>query len=76
LAGGVAVGAVADMAIQPFGAMIIGSLAGIISTLGFQYITPNLNGEILHDTCDYYYIFLKLVRFSKFLSHQFFNLKN
>jgi ammonium transporter Rh len=51
LAGGVAVGAVADMPIQPFGAMIIGSFAGVISTLGFQYLTPMLNHGILHDTC-------------------------
>ena len=53
LAGGVAVGAVADMAILPVGAMIIGSLAGLISTLGFQYLTPVLNKYFLHDTCRY-----------------------
>ena len=52
LAGGVAVGAVADMVIEPFGAMIIGSCAGIISTLGFQFLTPFLHRKkILHDTC-------------------------
>lgn len=51
LAGGVAVGAVADMFIQPFGAMIIGSFAGVISTLGFQFLTPLLNRKFLHDTC-------------------------
>ena len=51
LAGGVVVGAIADMPIQPFGAMVIGSIAGIISTLGFQYLTPMLNHGILHDTC-------------------------
>jgi len=51
LAGGVAVGAIADMIIQPYGALIIGSLAGIISTIGFQYITPALNRGFLHDTC-------------------------
>ncbi len=52
LAGGVAIGSVADMAINPFGSMIIGSLAGIVSSLGFQYITPFLNHRgIVHDTC-------------------------
>lgn len=51
LAGGVAVGAVADMQIEPFGAMIIGTIAGIISTLGFQFLTPTLNETIVHDTC-------------------------
>ena len=51
LAGGVAVGAVADMAIEPFGAMIIGTVAGILSTLGFQYLTPKLNESVVHDTC-------------------------
>jgi ammonium transporter Rh len=51
LAGGVAVGTVADMAIQPFGAMLIGSFAGIVSTIGFQFLTPFLNEHKLHDTC-------------------------
>jgi ammonium transporter Rh len=52
LAGGVAVGAVADLNIQPFAAAIIGSLAGIVSTLGFQYSTKFLNRYVkLHDTC-------------------------
>lgn len=39
LAGGVAVGTCADMNIGPFGAMLIGFVAGIISTLGFKYLT-------------------------------------
>ena len=39
LAGGVAVGACADMIITPVGAVIIGSFAGIISTCGFRYLT-------------------------------------
>jgi ammonium transporter Rh len=51
LAGGVAVGAIADMVIQPYGAMVIGTLAGVLSTMGFHYMTPLLNHRILHDTC-------------------------
>uniref|UniRef100_A0A4X2K452 Ammonium transporter Rh type A n=1 Tax=Vombatus ursinus TaxID=29139 RepID=A0A4X2K452_VOMUR len=39
LAGGVAVGTCADMAIQPYGAMVIGSIAGIVSVLGFKFLT-------------------------------------
>lgn len=39
LAGGVAVGTCADMSIAPFGAMLIGVVAGIISTLGFKFLT-------------------------------------
>lgn len=51
LAGGVAVGTVADMKIYPVSAMAIGSFAGILSTLGYQYITPLLKKINLHDTC-------------------------
>lgn len=54
LAGGVAVGAIADMMIKPFGAMIVGSVAGVISTLGYQFVTPYLNKNFLHDTCMLY----------------------
>jgi ammonium transporter Rh len=49
LAGGIAVGAVADMVIQPWGAMVIGTATGIISVLAFQFITPLLNTGA-HDT--------------------------
>ncbi|XP_075719944.1 ammonium transporter Rh type A [Rhinoderma darwinii] len=52
LAGGVAVGTCADMNIGPFGAMIIGFLAGIISTLGFKFLTPILASKLrIQDTC-------------------------
>ncbi len=40
-----------DMNIQPFGAVIIGTCAGILSTLGYQYLTPFLRSVYLHDTC-------------------------
>ena len=39
LAGGVAVGSVADMVIQPWGAMFIGFAAGLISVLGYQFLS-------------------------------------
>ena len=39
LAGGVAVGAVADLSIQPFGALIIGGVAGMISVFGYEIST-------------------------------------
>ncbi len=39
LAGGVAIGAVSDLFVQPFGALIIGSVAGTVSVIGFDYLT-------------------------------------
>ena len=39
LAGGVAVGAAADLIIQPYGALIIGSIAGLVSVFGFEYVS-------------------------------------
>ncbi|XP_013871169.1 ammonium transporter Rh type A isoform X2 [Austrofundulus limnaeus] len=52
LAGGVAVGTCADMSIDPFGAMLIGFVAGIISTLGFKYLSPVLASKLgIQDTC-------------------------
>ncbi|XP_041832264.1 ammonium transporter Rh type A [Melanotaenia boesemani] len=52
LAGGVAVGTCADMNIQPFGAMLIGLVAGTISTLGFKYLSPMLASSLgIQDTC-------------------------
>lgn len=51
LAGGVAVGTIADKNIGLFGAMIIGSLAGTISTLGYKFLTERLKKIKIHDTC-------------------------
>ncbi|NXU49263.1 RHAG protein, partial [Turnix velox] len=52
LAGGVAVGTCADLDIHPFIAMCIGSIAGIISVLGFHFLTPLLESKLrIQDTC-------------------------
>ncbi|NXI68007.1 RHAG protein, partial [Anseranas semipalmata] len=52
LAGGVAVGTCADLPIHPFVAMGIGSIAGVISVLGFKFLTPFLASKLnIQDTC-------------------------
>ncbi len=52
LAGGVAVGTSADLMIQPWGALVIGIVAAILSTFGYKYIQPFLADKLkLHDTC-------------------------
>ena len=52
LAGGVAMGASADLINQTYGALLVGFVAGTVSALGFAYLTPLLQKHIgLHDTC-------------------------
>ncbi|XP_058150662.1 ammonium transporter Rh type C [Dasypus novemcinctus] len=52
LAGGVAVGTAAEMMLTPYGSLIVGSLCGVISTLGFVYLTPFLESRLrIQDTC-------------------------
>ncbi|NXM16031.1 RHAG protein, partial [Ploceus nigricollis] len=52
LAGGVAVGTCADLQIHPFSAMFIGVIAGIVSVLGFQFLTPVMASKLrIQDTC-------------------------
>ncbi|UJR29046.1 hypothetical protein I4U23_010261 [Adineta vaga] len=51
LAGGVAVGTIAGSNIGLHGAMIIGSLAGMMSVLGYEFILPRLKRLRIHDTC-------------------------
>ncbi|GFU34228.1 ammonium transporter Rh type B [Nephila pilipes] len=52
LAGGVAIGSTANMMVHPYGAMIIGTLAGFISTIGYRIATPYLAKNLkIHDTC-------------------------
>lgn len=52
LAGGVAIGCVANLSLNPVNAIFIGAAAGSLSTVGYYYIQPwifkNLN---IHDTC-------------------------
>uniref|UniRef100_H2ZEJ9 Ammonium transporter AmtB-like domain-containing protein n=1 Tax=Ciona savignyi TaxID=51511 RepID=H2ZEJ9_CIOSA len=52
LAGGVAAGAVANLKIGPLGATLLGSSSGILSVLGYAYITPAILQHMnIHDTC-------------------------
>ena len=39
LAGGVAVGACADMVLEPWGALLIGCFSGIVSVLGYAFLS-------------------------------------
>jgi len=52
LAGGVSIGAVANLNISPFGAVFIGCIAGALSTFGFCRMQSMLEEKIaLHDSC-------------------------
>lgn len=52
LAGGVAVGASANMPMKPFGSMIFGAVAGLISVLGYKFLSPKMAKSLrIHDTC-------------------------
>ncbi|XP_050449446.1 ammonium transporter Rh type A isoform X1 [Cataglyphis hispanica] len=52
LAGGVAIGTAAGMMCQPVGALIIGALSGLISVMGYKYLTPIIQRRLhIHDTC-------------------------
>ena len=52
LAGGVAVGSAADLVIDPWGALLIGTIAGFVSVAGYVFVQPFLHRAIgLHDTC-------------------------
>ena len=50
LAGGVAIGTAADMMIHPFGAMIVGSIAGVVSVLGYRFLTVIFVGLFIQVT--------------------------
>lgn len=52
LAGGVAVGTTAHMPLQPFGAILMGTVAGFISCTGFHIITEKMAEKLkIQDTC-------------------------
>ncbi|XP_045479049.1 ammonium transporter Rh type B [Harmonia axyridis] len=52
LAGGVAIGSSASLLIQPYGAVLVGIIAGIISVVGYRKLTPWLDNKWnIHDTC-------------------------
>lgn len=52
LAGGVAVGAMANFVLSPGGAMAVGAVSAIISTVGYKYLTPFMAEKMdIHDTC-------------------------
>eukprot|EP00164_Ancoracysta_twista_P001399 GFYU01001822.1.p1 GENE.GFYU01001822.1~~GFYU01001822.1.p1 ORF type:complete len:531 (-),score=164.24 GFYU01001822.1:120-1712(-) len=52
IAGGVAVGSSADLVIEPYGAIIIGLVAGSLSVVGYHWVSPWLQRSFgLHDTC-------------------------
>ena len=52
LAGGVAVGSSSDLVIEPWGALLIGCCAGVLSVVGYVYVSPYLEQRFrIHDTC-------------------------
>jgi ammonium transporter Rh len=52
LAGGVAVGACGNFLLYPWGALLLGSIAGTLSVLGYTYLTPLLTDKFqCFDTC-------------------------
>lgn len=52
LAGGVAMGVVADVRMAPSTAFIVGTFAGIVSTCGYHFITPKIYQKFnIQDVC-------------------------
>jgi ammonium transporter Rh len=56
LAGGIAVGTVAPSDIGLHGAMVIGTIAGKMSVLGFHFLSPKLRRLRIHDTRGVFYL--------------------
>ena len=52
LAGGVAIGTTANVVLNPFHALVLGTIAGVLSVVGYVYITPFLSSKFrITDTC-------------------------
>ena len=52
LAGGVAVGSSADLVITPAGALVVGAVAGLVSTIGFMRLSHYCEHKLgVQDTC-------------------------
>ncbi|GMS79395.1 hypothetical protein PENTCL1PPCAC_1570, partial [Pristionchus entomophagus] len=52
LAGGVAIGTCANVVLDPILSLALGSFSGVISVLGYIYLTPFLSARLgMHDTC-------------------------
>ncbi|XP_041853922.1 ammonium transporter Rh type C-like 2 [Melanotaenia boesemani] len=52
LAGGVAVGTAAEFMLMPYGSLIVGFCCGVLSTLGYIYISPFMEKYMkIQDTC-------------------------
>ena len=52
LAGGVAMGSSADLILHPYGGLLVGVVAGVVSTLGYNKLMPFLQKKLkLFDTC-------------------------
>jgi ammonium transporter Rh len=52
LAGGVAVGSSSDLVIDPWGALLVGAVAGFVSVYGYVFIQPVLKEQFgVDDTC-------------------------
>ena len=51
LAGGVAIGSSSDLVVAPWTSLLIGCIAGIVSTVGFHWFSPILNKGHVVDTC-------------------------
>jgi len=51
LAGGVTIGAAADLVTEPYVPMLLGVVAGIVCTAGYSFLSPYLESKGLRDTC-------------------------
>ncbi|XP_063053429.1 ammonium transporter Rh type C-like 2 isoform X2 [Engraulis encrasicolus] len=52
LAGGVAVGTAAEFMLMPYGSLIVGFICGVLSTLGYIFISPFMERVLkIQDTC-------------------------